>query len=58
MRLSDKCQRVKTGPIANEFGRNFPAAVVDNNDFETRPVQLLHKGSQTLIKWPPVVINT
>lgn len=41
VRLPDKCQRERTRPAANRLRRGFGAAIIDNNDFEARPVYLL-----------------
>ena len=41
----------------NEFWRIFRAAVVHNDDFETRRVRLPRQRLQTLIKGDPIVAN-
>jgi hypothetical protein len=40
MSLSDECQRVNRDPIANVFGSDVAAAVINNDRFEAWPARL------------------
>jgi hypothetical protein len=57
VRLRDRHQRVREVRAANELGGRFGAAVVHNDDFETRPVRLPRKGLQAALEHGPVVVN-
>src|SRR5438034_639602 len=58
MDLSDKSQRIIRAPLANAFGSILFAAVINDNYFETRGVELLRQRVQTTVKRGPVVVNS
>jgi hypothetical protein len=57
MSLRDDCQWVRKAGTGNEFWGRFGAAVVHNDDFETRPIRLLRQGPQASFQHGPVVVN-